>query len=186
MLETIHRPETDSCPDRVRRWASEFKPGNEILEIGFARGAIPQALIDAELRIYLAEASPARLGIFRKMFPEVPSACSDTIGCTFFNRTFDGVILCCSTGTMPNSIRPELLSRIERVLRSGGRLLVISASQSSPSKHLSGEDWCFRPSSDECERILGNLGLDVEKDVSHPNGDGYISAIKHVHAGGPY
>jgi len=186
MLEAVDRREVDTCPDRVRRWASEFKPGDEILEIGFGRGAIPQALIDADLRLYLIEASLARLSVFRRMFPEVPSACSDTIGCTIFKRTFDGVILCCSAGATPNSVSPELLSRVERVLRFGGRLLVIAASRPSTSKHLLSEDWRSRPSNDQCERILRNLGLDVETDVSNQSDNAYISAIKHIHAGVPY
>src|SRR5579863_6784117 len=94
IIEAYERREIDNGAEAVLHWAHGFKPGDEVLQIGFGRGAITQLLIDAGLRLSMAESSLNRLGIFQDLFPEVPSECSQVENCRFFSRSFDGVIVC--------------------------------------------------------------------------------------------
>jgi len=176
------RSSIDTAIDTVRQWTHGFRPEAEVLEIGFESGAIPQVLIDASLSLRLVEASQTRLGIFRRMFPEVPSACSETKSCAFFSRTFDGVLLCGSRRAMLEPKQVALLAKIERLLRGGGRLLIILSPQSQEAVDLYGE----ASARDVCERVLRYSGLDILPGVFDRSGNEYISAVKYVCAGVPH
>jgi len=171
----------DASVETVRQWTHGFRPDAEVLEIGFESGAIPQLLIDAGLCLHLVEASVARLGIFQQMFPEVSSACSETKGCALFSRTFDGVLLCSSTRAMLESKQIALLPRIERLLCTGGRLLIIIPPQNQVPVELD----CESSAKNVCERVLRNSGLDILPGLLDRSGYEYVSAVKHVHAGVP-
>jgi hypothetical protein len=174
----------DACAETVRQWTHGFRPGAEILQIGFEGGTIPQLLIDASLCLHLAEASRTRLGMFRQMFPEVPSACSESAGCDLFSRTFDGVLVCSSMRSMPE-VRVAQLPRIERLLRAGGRLLIIIQLENQTPIDIREESVSMRFAKDASERILRNLGLDILPSLLDRSGYEYVSAVKHVHAGVP-
>ena len=182
LTEASRRSPIDTVVDTVRQWANGFRPEAEILEIGFESGAIPQVLIDASLSLHLVEASQTRLGIFRRMFPEVPSACSEVKECAFFNRTFDGVLLCGSTRAMLEPKQVVLLARIERLLRAGGRLLIILRPQNQEAVDLNGET----SARNVCERALLYSGLDILPGVFDRSGNEYISAVKYVCPGVPH
>lgn len=182
LTEASRRSPIDTAVDTVRQWTIGFRPEAEVLQIGFESVAIPQVLIDASLSLHLVEASQTRLGIFRRMFPEVPSACSEAIGCTFFSRTFDGVLLCGSTRAMLEPKQVALLARIERLLRVGGRLLIILPPQNQEAVDLNGE----ASARDVFERILGYSGLDILPGLLDRSGNEFVSAVKHVLAGVPY
>ena len=184
MIETPNRGEINTGNEAVRQWANGFIPGAEILEIGFGRGAIPQSLIDAGLRLHLVEASIPRLRKFRQLFPEVPSECSQSKGCTFFGRTFDGVLVCGLAPSVPESREIELLSRIERLLSSGGRLLVVFTPPVSAPAGFKKETLSAR-ANETYKTILWNLGLEVQPDLIDKNGHRHVCAVKHVQAGVP-
>lgn len=76
-VEAYSRRLIDKCAATVRQWSHGFPPDADVLQIGFEGGAIPQLLIDAGLRLHLVEASCTRLRIFRQVFAELPSACSE-------------------------------------------------------------------------------------------------------------
>jgi len=180
--EASRRSPIDTAVDTVRQWTHGFRPEAEVLEIGFESGAIPQALIDASLSLHLVEASHTRLGIFRQMFPEVPSACSEAKGCALFSRTFDGVLLCGSTRAMLETKQVALLARIERLLRAGGRLLIILPPQNLEAIDLNGE----ASAREVCEKVLRYSGLDILPGLLDRSGNEFVSAVKHVCAGVPH
>lgn len=184
-VEAYTRNSIDACANTVRQWTHGFQPYAEILQFGFAGGTIPQLLIDADLCLHLVEASRTRLDIFRQMFPEVPSGCSESAGCDLFSRTFDGVLLCSFTPTKPEVTRVAQLARIEPLLRAGGRLLIIIHPENQAPIDVRGESeaTCFAKNS--CEGILRNLGLDTLPRLLDRSGNEYISAIKHVYPGVP-
>jgi hypothetical protein len=181
LTEASRRSPIDTV-ESVRQWTHGFRPEAEVLEIGFESGAIPQVLIDANLSLYLVEASHTRLGIFRLMFPEVPSVYSGAKGCTFFSRTFDGVLLCGSSRAMLEPKQLAQLARIERLLRAGGRLLIII-----PPQNQEAVDFDEGASAkDVYERVLRNSGLDILPGLFDRSGNEYVSAVKHVYAGVPH
>jgi SAM-dependent methyltransferase len=184
MIEAYNRSEIDTGTEAVRHWANGFKPGADVLEIGFWRCAIPQLLIDAGLRLHLVEASISRLSRFQQLFPEVPSECLQGNRCMVFSRTFDGVIVCSLTHSVPEPTQIALLARIERVLRAGGRLLVIFPPPASMPAGFKIQSWSHRAKG-SYEGILWNLGLEVQPDLVDQSGNQYVCAVKHVQAGVP-
>lgn len=185
-VESRSRYTINACVDTVRQWTRGFRPDAEVLQIGFEGGAIPQSLIDAGLCLHLVEASRMRLRIFRQMFAEVPSACSEAAACALFSRTFDGVLLCASARTMPKASGFVQLARIERLLRAGGRLLIIIAPQTQAPVDLRGEPGGTSSAEDVCEKILCNSGLDILPRLLDFSGYEYVCAVKHVQAGVPH
>ncbi len=184
--EANRRSNSDACVATVRRWTHEFPPEADILQIGFEGGAIPQLIIDAGLRLHLVDASRGRLGIFRQMFPEVRSACSDTPGCTLFNRTFDGVLVNNDIRTMPKEMGAAQLSRIERLLRAGGRLLIIIRPDCRTSVDFRSAPEAISSAKEAFERDLLNLGLHVLPQLHDRSENEYVCATKHVQAGVPH
>ena len=184
MIEAYNRSGIDADAEAVRHWADGFKPGADMLEVGFGSCVIPQLLIDAGLRLHLVEASLSRLSRFQQLFPEVPSECLQENRCMFLSRTFDGVIVCGLTPSLPDPTQIVLLARIERVLRTGGRLLVIFPPAASVSAGFNRESW-FSRDSGSYEAILWNLGLEVQPNLIDQSGNQYICAVKHVRAGVP-
>ena len=184
MTESYNRSGIDTDTEAVRHWANGFKPGADVLEIGFGRCAIPQLLIDAGLRLHLIEDSISRLSRFQQLFPEVPSECWEGNERMCFSRTFDGVIVCGLTPSVPEATQVALLARIERVLRAGGRLLVIFPPPASMPAGFEKESLLPRASG-TYEAILWNLGLEVQPDLVDQSGNQYVCAVKHVQAGVP-
>lgn len=180
--EAYSRRLIDTCTATVRQWSHEFPPDAHVLQIGFEGGAIPQLLIDAGLRLHLVEASRTRLGIFRKMFAEVPSACSEARDCALFSRTFDGLLLCASAQTMPRAMGIRQLARLERLLCAGGRLLIIIPPESQAPTDLGST----RSAKDTWETILSHSGLHILPPLLDRSGNEYVCAVKHVHAGVPH
>ena len=183
MIEAHNRGGFDTDAEAVRDWVCGFEPGAEVLEIGFWRSVIPQLLIDAGLRLHLVEGSIPRLSRFQRLFPEVPSDYLQRKECTLFSRTFDGVIVCGFTPLVQEPTQIALLAKIERVLRAGGRLLIILPPPASMPAGFKRESWS--PESGAYEAILWNLGLEVQPDLVDQCGNRYICAVKHVQAGVP-
>jgi hypothetical protein len=179
MMEAYSRGGINPVAEAVCHWAGGFKPGAEILEIGFGLAAVPQLLIDAGLRLHLVEPSLSRLIRFQQLFPEVPSECLLEKRCMFFSRTFDGVIVCGTTPSLPQPSQIALLARIEPVLRAGGRLMVIFPP--APSRQTGAN----LHANETYETILWNLGLEVQPELVDRSGDRYVCAVKHVQAGVP-
>lgn len=184
IIEVYRRSGVDNGAEAVRHWACGFKPGAEVLEIGFERGAIPQLLIDAGLRLYLVENSLTRLSKFKELFPEVPSESSNAKGGMFHSRTFDGVIVCSMKRHMSKPLELERLARIECALRTGGKLLLVFPPQSSMSVDFRTEGWSS-PASVAYEAMLRKRGLEVQSDLKDQSGNEYVCAAKHVQAGVP-
>lgn len=185
LAEARGRGTIDACAATVRNWIRGFSAEAEVLQIGFEGGAIPQMILDAGLRLHLVEASRTRLRIFRQMFAEVPSACSETTSCALFSRTFDGILFCSSTQTMPTGVVGVQLARIERLLRAGGRLLLIIPPESQTPIDRRRGPRATPPDKEAYERKLGNLGLDILPQLLDQSGNEYVCAVKHVQAGVP-
>lgn len=184
--DTYNRGAIEACATTVRTWIHGFSAEADVLQIGFEGGAIPQSIIDAGLRLHLVEASRTRLMIFRQMFAEVPSACSEAAGCTFFSRTFDGVLFCASTRNMPPALAVVQLARIERLLRAGGRLLLIIPPENQTLIDLRSGPMANRSAREAFEKDLRILGLHILPRLLDQSGNEYICAVKHVQAGVPH
>ncbi len=81
----------------VGAWASGFPVGSTVLDLGCGTGMpIAKVLIEAGIRVYGVDASPSLAEAFRQNFPTMPIACEPVEDSLFFNRQFDGIIVCYS------------------------------------------------------------------------------------------
>lgn len=184
--DAYSRGAIDPCAATVRTWIHGFSPDADVLQIGFDGGDIPQLILDAGLRLHLVEASPMRLRIFRQIFAEVPSACSETTDCTLFSRTFDGVLFCASARTMPPAMGVAQLAGVERLLHAGGRLLLIIPPENQTVIDLRSGPMATRSAKDAYEKTLCNLGLHILPHLLDQSGNQYVCAVKHVQPGVPH
>jgi len=105
--------------------------GATVLDLGCGTGVpISQALIERGFNVYGVDASPTMVAAFRSRFPTNPVECAAVEDSDFFGWTFDGVVAWGHFFLLDVEVQRRLIKKIAKVLRSGGRLLFTSPSQS--------------------------------------------------------
>lgn len=109
----------------VREWARKNLPkACSVIDIGCGSGVpITQVLIEEGFDVRALDASPALLAVFRRRFPDVPSACEAAQDSAFFNRTFDGAVSVGLLFLLSEEDQQKTIRRIAKALKPGGRLL---------------------------------------------------------------
>jgi len=165
-------------PDVVREWARGFPPRAEVLELGCGHGVISEVLLHQGLRLYAIDPSPTLLSAFRARFPDVQTACATAQDSTYFNRTFDGVIAWGLIFLLPEETQRIVLTKVAQALKPGGRLLFTAAREAvtwfdsitgQESRSLGAEVY---------ERLLRELGFDIEPGRRDAGENYYYLAIK--------
>jgi SAM-dependent methyltransferase len=111
----------------VREWARTLPPGATVIDLGCGPGfPITEALVVEGLNVYAIDASPSFVEAFRRNLPGIPIACEVVEDSTFFDRTFDGVIIWGLIFLLSAEEQRRLIQRIADILVPGGRLLFTS------------------------------------------------------------
>lgn len=115
----------------VADWSRALPRGASVLDLGCGTGIpISQTLIERGFKVYGVDASPTIVAAFRARFPDVPVECAPVEHSDFFARNFDAVVAWGLFFLLEVEIQRLLITKIARVLRSGGRLLFTAPHQS--------------------------------------------------------
>ncbi len=118
--------------ETVRAWARSLPAGASILDLGCGSGMpISATLIDEGFTVYGVEASPRLAAAFRKRFPHASVACESVEESSFFDRTFDAVIAWGLIFLLSPKSQRDLIHRVARALRSGGRFLFTAPTEAA-------------------------------------------------------
>jgi SAM-dependent methyltransferase len=110
--------------DVVRDWAQSLQPGAETIDIGCGSGVpVTSTLLEAGLRIWAVDASPAMVQTFRVRFPNIPVRCEVAEKSDFFGLKYDAAISIGLLFLLAERAQVCLLSRVAKILRPGGRFL---------------------------------------------------------------
>jgi 2-polyprenyl-3-methyl-5-hydroxy-6-metoxy-1,4-benzoquinol methylase len=78
----------------VRKWARSLPPGAAVIDLGCGPGfPITEVLVSEGLNVYAVDASPSFVEAFRRNLTGIPVVCEAVEDSTFFDRTFDAVVL---------------------------------------------------------------------------------------------
>jgi SAM-dependent methyltransferase len=111
----------------VRKWAQSLPPGATVIDLGCGAGfPITEVLVTEGLNVYAIDAAPSFVAAFRRNLPGIPVACEGVEDCTFFDRTFEGVLAWGLMFLLPAEEQRRLIQRIADILVTGGRLLFTS------------------------------------------------------------
>ena len=162
----------------MRKWASQFPPGSELLELGCGHGVISQVLLEAGVKLSVVDASPTLLREFHKRFPDVEVERSTAQKSELLNRKYDGVVAWGLIFLLAETDQRWVLRRAADALRPNGRLVF-----TAPNEALTWTDSITeRPSlslgATAYEALLRDLGLDVLSGVIDEGGNCYYEGIK--------
>ncbi|WP_342115936.1 class I SAM-dependent methyltransferase [Pseudoduganella sp. OTU4001] len=116
----------------VRHWAKTLPRGGEVVDIGCGAGVpVAATLAEEGFSIFGIDASPTLLAAFRHRFPDAPTACETAQASSFFNRTFDAAIAVGLIFLLPADGQRQLIERVGRALKPGGRFLFSAPRQAA-------------------------------------------------------
>ncbi len=125
------RDSSETGASDVAYWSQMLPGGATVLDLGCGTGVpISQALIERGFNVYGVDASPTMVAAFRSRFPTNPVECAAVEDSDFFGWTFDGVVAWGLFFLLDVEVQRRLIKKITKILRSGGRLLFTSPSQS--------------------------------------------------------
>ena len=111
----------------VAEWSRTLPDGAFVLDLGCGTGLpISQVLIEGGFHVYGVDASPSMVAAFRASFPEVPVERAAVEDSDFFGRTFDAVVAWGLLFLLEEQTQRQVIDKIARVLKPGGRLLFTS------------------------------------------------------------
>src|SRR5437868_12907558 len=80
--------------NEVRKWARTLPGGAAVIDLGCGPGfPITEVLVSEGLSVCGVDAAPSFVEAFRQNLPDIPVICEPVEDSTFFNRTFDGVLV---------------------------------------------------------------------------------------------
>lgn len=114
----------------VRAWAEAFSSEATVLDLGSGPGEpVTRVLRDAGLTTYAVDASPKMVAAFHERFPGVEVECNTVEASNFFGRQFDGVIAWGLLFLLEPAAQAQVIGKVGRALRSGGRFLFTAHKQ---------------------------------------------------------
>lgn len=114
----------------VREWAGRLPRGGSVLDLGCGHGLPLSAVLASEgLTVFGVDASPALVEAFRRNVPGASVVCEAVQASSFFDRTFDGVLVWGLMFLLEAEDQRLVLRRVARALRPSGRFLFTAPAQ---------------------------------------------------------
>ena len=163
----------------VRAWARSLPPGASILDLGCGSGVpISQALIEDGFDVWGVEASPTLASAFRRRFPAASVVCEAVEVTDFFGRTFDGVLAIGLVFLLPADAQGDLIRRVARVLKPGGRFLFTAPAETGTWRDRTTGRESRSLGSEAYTSLLAGAGLTVAGESDDEGGNHHYDAVR--------
>ena len=106
--------------------AVDARPGQKVLDVAAGTGVSSEPFADAGVDVIAADLSEGMLDVGRRRRPDMTFVQADVTALPFDDETFDAVTM--SYGLRNVANYPKALSEIYRVLKPGGRIVVLEFS----------------------------------------------------------
>ena len=170
---------SDIGSDIVRSWAARLETGARVLDLGCGHGDpnMP-VLLEAGLRVPAIDASPHLLSVLRDRFTEIETTCEPEETSDFFGRRLDGVLAIGLIFLLPEGAQGELIRKVSKALRPGGRFLF-----SAPTERGEWEDLLTKRRSQSLgvpayTSLLKEAGFDQIESLTDQGNSHHYSARK--------
>lgn len=161
----------------VATWAGSLRNGIDVLEIGCGGGLpVSRALIDAGLRLWAVDSSPALLSVFHSRFPEAPVDCERVLDSRLFSRKFGAVIAVGLVFLLSTEDQEALIHRVSGVLESGGRFLFTAPVETGVWADITTGHECRSLGRERYEAILAAAGFGLIAEYEDEGRNHYYEA----------
>ena len=106
--------------------AVDARPGQKVLDVAAGTGVSSEPFADAGVDVIAADLSEGMLDVGRRRRPDMTFVQADVTALPFEDETFDAVTM--SYGLRNVADYPKALSEIYRVLKPGGRIVILEFS----------------------------------------------------------
>ncbi len=165
--------------ETIRSWAKLFPPGAAILDLGCGPGTPrSKVLFDAEVAVYAVDAAPTMASAYQRRFPEARVACEPVEESSFFGHMFEGVLAWGLMFLLPAETQRNLIHRVGKVVRAGGRFLFTAPSQVHTWADLSTDRPSISLGRSAYTSILAEAGFKLAAEYTDEGENHYYDAVK--------
>lgn len=163
----------------VRQWAKQLPAGGAVVDVGCGSGVpISATLIEEGFEVFAIDASPVLVGEFRHRFPSAEVVCESAETSRLFQRTFDGAVAIGLLFLLPAHDQHEVINRVARALRPGGRFLFSAPRQPCEWKDILTEQPSISLGEDEYRSAFERGGMHLSSHYVDEGGNYYFDAVR--------
>jgi SAM-dependent methyltransferase len=156
-----------------------------VVDLGCGPGfPITDVLVAEGLRTFGVDAAPSFVQAFRRNLPNTPVVCEAVRDSSFFDRTFDGVLVWGLIFLLSLEDQQHLPERIAGILVPGGRLLFTSPAEPVVWIDAMTGLESRSPGAAEYGRQLSAGGLSLASEYEDEGQNHYFDAFKSDNSGG--
>lgn len=146
----------------VRQWADSLELGAEVLEIACGSGyPVTKELVNSGLKLWAIDSSKTLINEFTKKFPGVQVKCEKFQDSDFFGRTYDAVVAIGFIFLLPENEQNELLSKVSRILKPGGKFVFTAPIEIGSWRDLNTGITCTSLGHEKYQELLANSGFKI-------------------------
>lgn len=146
----------------VDQWSRTLRKGAEVIELACGGGyPITRVLQTAGLDLWAVDSSPTLVAEFRSRFPTIPVQCARVQERDFFGREYEGAIAIGLLFLLSEMDQAALISRVSKILVSGGRFLFTAPIQYGIWHDLNTGLECTSLGQSRYQELLRNSGFRV-------------------------
>lgn len=163
----------------IQSWSESLPRGGAILDLGCGPGG-PRSgvLINNGFRVFGVDASPSLAEAYRLRFPGAQVACERVEESRFFDRAFDAAVAWGLLFLLPVESQRDVVQRVARALKPGGRFLFTAPAQACTWADLS----TGRPSQSlgvsAYRSELAEAGLHLVREYDDEGENHYYDAVR--------
>lgn len=164
--------------DIAARWATRLRPGGDVLDLGCGSGfPIASTLTEQGYAVFGVDASPTLVSMFRRRLGNAQAACERVQDSAFFGRTFDGVIAVGLMFLLPEYDQGQLIGKIGKALKPGGRFLFSAPRQRCAWNDVQTGQVSLSLGEVEYERLLAGAHLRLTSTYVDEGDNYYFDAV---------
>ncbi|HXB44391.1 MAG TPA: class I SAM-dependent methyltransferase [Puia sp.] len=163
----------------VRRWANSIPPGSVVLDLGCGTGIpVSKILVDAGIKVFGIDASPAMAKVFHQNFPDMPIACEAAEESAFFDWQFDGIISWGLMFLLSEQSQIMLINKAARALKTGGKFLFTATYCANTWNDAMTEQLSISLGAEKYKELIAASGLSLIEEWADEGENYHFSAEK--------
>lgn len=162
----------------VTDWVRRLPAGGTVLDLGCGPGGPRSEPLHARGEVFAIDASPSLARAYQEHFPAAHVACEAAETSMLFDRQFDGVLAWGLLFLLPDAAQREVITRVGRALKPGGRFLFTAPWQGAAWPDLSTGRPSLSLGRPAYRALLAGAGLTLADESRDEGENHYFEAAK--------